>query len=500
MASSLPAPTHPSSASAYVPPANKRQRDPITGGASASASQVPLCKRHELPCVSFLCKKETVNKGRKFWTCSVRDAGSCTFIWDSDLRRTPGLKFASATGQTADGQQLVSVTVQLVSEQYCSVSFTPYHAAIGDVVKANHGCWDAEAKLWIAPLSAHEDLVTALRSMPNLRAKVDAIPKCVLEAFGVVVASKAGSAKKAKISPPIVTDVVPYDDRKLPERLRAVLLPFQREGVHYALQHGGRVLIGDEMGLGKTLQAIAVMLHYQHEWPALVLAPSSLRFNWQDEFRKWVPSLPLSAVQVVLTSKGVGPLGRSPITVISYDLAARMADEIISANFQVVVCDESHYLKTATAKRSLVVCTLLKQAKRAILLSGTPALNRPIELHTQVALANDCLALRSTAKLSPCTLTYLFLFTSQISALRPDLYPSMNEFGVRYCAATQGRFGWEYKGATNLTELHLVLTRHVMIRRTKDQVLTQLPSKRRQAISIHVPKGTVGCKPVRMHW
>lgn len=54
-------------------------------------------------------------------------------------------------------------------------------------------------------------------------------------------------------------------------------MPFQREGVQFALAHGGRALIGDEMGLGKTVQALAVAAAYRDAWPALIVAPSSLR-------------------------------------------------------------------------------------------------------------------------------------------------------------------------------------------------------------------------------
>ena len=69
------------------------------------------------------------------------------------------------------------------------------------------------------------------------------------------------------------------------ESLQQRMMPFQREGVKFGLRAGGRVLIGDEMGLGKTVQACALAKCYQDEWPALIVAPSSLR---------WVARFPLS--------------------------------------------------------------------------------------------------------------------------------------------------------------------------------------------------------------
>jgi hypothetical protein len=103
-----------------------------------------------------------------------------------------------------------------------------------------------------------------------------------------------------------------FDQSRLPEAMWSALMPFQREGVRYAVRHGGRVLFGDEMGLGelvvfllvvvllvsvsahfsvrsvvpfyiagKTVQALAVCRYYKSDWPVLVITPSALRFNWE---------------------------------------------------------------------------------------------------------------------------------------------------------------------------------------------------------------------------
>eukprot|EP00889_Picochlorum_renovo_P007858 jgi/Picre1/34888/NNA_002354.t1 len=78
---------------------------------------------------------------------------------------------------------------------------------------------------------------------------------------------------------------------KLPAPLRSALLPFQVEGIHYALSRNGRCLIADEMGVGKTVQAIAIAACYRDKWPLLVIVPASLRAIWADEFEKWLPDL-----------------------------------------------------------------------------------------------------------------------------------------------------------------------------------------------------------------
>lgn len=82
--------------------------------------------------------------------------------------------------------------------------------------------------------------------------------------------------------PSLSKDVAGWPDElsryaSIPPNLEGQLMPFQREGVQFALAHGGRALIGDEMGLGKTVQALAVAAAYRDAWPALIVAPSSLR-------------------------------------------------------------------------------------------------------------------------------------------------------------------------------------------------------------------------------
>ncbi|KAJ1481987.1 P-loop containing nucleoside triphosphate hydrolase protein, partial [Baffinella frigidus] len=230
----------------------------------------------------------------------------------------------------------------------------------------------------------------------------------------------------------------------IPPSLGDSLLPFQRVGVRFALERGGRALIADEMGLGKTLQGLATAAAFKDEWPLLILAPSSLRLSWAAEI-----------INVVLTGKD--PVDKGAITIISYDLLARCAPRLKACNFKVVLADESHYLKSPAAQRTKATLPLLRAASRAILLTGTPALSRPAELF------------------------------SQLQALRPKLFPSARAFYARYCNARQGPFGLDISGASNLHELNVVLGGAVMIRRLKKDVLTQLPAKRRQQVFLELP-------------
>ena len=218
----------------------------------------------------------------------------------------------------------------------------------------------------------------------------------------------------------------------LPERLSRSLFEFQREGVQFALRHGGRALIADEMGLGKTVQAICTALCYPNDWPALVICPASLVDNWANELSNWLgragvldpsrlvhrvkkgadPLRPPRAAHALaaFTPRGAGGSygstsssdddgsnqggsqdgsqggrpGGSPggsqggaggvargVTIISYALAEKAAADLLRCGFGILICDESHALKGADTKRTKALIPMIAQARRALLLSGT---------------------------------------------------------------------------------------------------------------------------------
>jgi SWI/SNF-related matrix-associated actin-dependent regulator 1 of chromatin subfamily A len=197
---------------------------------------------------------------------------------------------------------------------------------------------------------------------------------------------------------------------------------------------------------------LALLASYKAEWPCLIIAPSSLTGQWRGLCLEWLAIDGLSEGDIRWVRKGAEPLdGR--INIISYDLAVNKEQELSVRNFQVILCDESHKLKSRTSRRTKALLPFLKNARRTILMSGTPALSRPSELFTQLSL------------------------------LRPDIFHSFHEFGVRYCEGKKAHFGWQYEGASNLQELHIILETLCMIRRTKDEVL-ELPPKSRERVAL----------------
>ena len=230
------------------------------------------------------------------------------------------------------------------------------------------------------------------------------------------------------------------------------LLPFQKEGVAFALAREAS-LIADGMGLGKTAQAVGVINGDASIRRVLVVCPASVRIPWQRELEQWLDRSFAVAVAGVNSQK---PLSGDGITIINYDRLIRFTD--LEA-YDLAVLDECQYIKTPASRRTLAAFTI--RARRRIALSGTPLLNRPIELYPVLRW------------------------------LDPQRWPAGGyfRFGQRYCAARHNGFGWDLSGASNLPELSALLRSTVMIRRTKAEVLPQLPPKIRTVIELQPVRG-----------
>uniref|UniRef100_A0A182IXQ7 Uncharacterized protein n=1 Tax=Anopheles atroparvus TaxID=41427 RepID=A0A182IXQ7_ANOAO len=227
------------------------------------------------------------------------------------------------------------------------------------------------------------------------------------------------------------------------------LLEFQKEGVAFAIDKGGRVLIADEMGLGKTYQAIAVADFYQQDWPLLICSTASTRDVWAVKMRQLLPHVPVHHIAVL--NSGQDFIGESRVLISSYSLMERCGEKLLERGFGMLIFDESHTLKNFKAKCTTVALALAKRARRIVLLSGTPALSRPVELFTQLQMLDG-------------------------------RFCSFKEYSTRYCAGKQTTFGWNAMGQSNLAELNLLLARKFMIRRTKEEVMSELTEKNRETV------------------
>ena len=213
-------------------------------------------------------------------------------------------------------------------------------------------------------------------------------------------------------------------------------------------------LIGDQPGLGKTIEALAFCSLHPQVNPILVVTQASIKRNWYREVEKWLPG---TSIQIIDQGKDK-VASDADVVIVNYDLIwrANIEKQLLAREFQIVIFDEVTYLKERSAKRTKAARKLGKAAEFTIGLSGTPILNRPIEFYT---------------------------FLNMIS---PKQFSSQFQFGMRYCNGYHNGFGYTFKGASRVSELRQLI-HPLMIRRRKDEVLTELPEKSRQNIYIDMP-------------
>jgi len=372
-----------------------------------------------------------------------------------------------------------------------------------------------ENGIWRIPLSIYQPLFTFLTSITNTF--VEGIPNSQLK----IVAMARAAAQTTESSPSQLIQ------RGVPESLALALAPYQRAGVDFILQREGRALLADEMGLGKSIQSIAAMCCYRHQWPLMVICPSSATHHWKNEFMEWLshpfkgedttqngflltskrrrmdqtndivtmdshsicdeskyekpcsslkePYISSHEIQIVTSTKT--PIGADPnihIVICSYGFCSQMvtAGTLLPAMFQCIIVDESHLLKNKNSKRTKNLSPILHSANRLILLSGTPALSRPIELYPQISV---------------------------IGSMELLGWKNEDDFIQKYCRGqtntnnddnekTNDSNNQEIKDEEciernpSLMELHTLLTSTIMLRRRKKDILKYLPPKTRQRV------------------
>jgi SNF2 family DNA or RNA helicase len=296
--------------------------------------------------------------------------------------------------------------------------------------------WDAKSKAWRAPLTS---LDTAIKWATTFRQNV---PEEV-----TVLADKMRTELNVLLDASRSTDAEVH----IPT-LNGKLLGYQRAGVAYA-SHARRVFIADEMGLGKTIQAMATLesLHLLSEtedtapcYPAVVVCPSSLVLNWKKEYNRFFPE---RIVEVVKDRKTIPMFGTYDVVVVGYPNITAWEKQLCNHNSYVF--DESHYCKSPDAQRTKSAKKMTKSNKSAVVLclTGTPVTNRPAEYAPQLDILGQL-----------------------------DKFGGLWGFYRRYCGAHKDKWGqWHLEGHSNLEELNEKLRSICYIRRTKDQVMTDLP-------------------------
>jgi superfamily II DNA or RNA helicase len=234
---------------------------------------------------------------------------------------------------------------------------------------------------------------------------------------------------------------------KPPKSLEADLRDYQLDGFHwmqFLARHGLHGILADDMGLGKTLQALT---HLQAEvsgrrtgkLPTLVLAPTSVVGNWKAEAKKFTPKLKTLLLHGPDRRDEFKNIPKVQLVITSYALLVRDFDDLKEQDFHLVILDEAQYIKNPAAKVSQLVCRL--RTKHRISLSGTPLENHLGELW------------------------------SQMRFLMPGLLGSSEAFNKHFRTPIEKHGDSSAQISLNSRVAPLIL------RRTKDQVATELPPK-----------------------
>ncbi len=253
-------------------------------------------------------------------------------------------------------------------------------------------------------------------------------------------------AERRRAKATVALSVAEDADLELPT-LRGELRPFQRAGVRYALTQR-RTFLADEQGLGKTVQALAAVEH-DGAYPAVVVCPASMKLTWAREAEHWLPHRSVA----VLSGRSAAGWERAlaaeaEIIILNYEIVEWHLDSLSALPPRAAIFDESHYCKEPRAKRTKACLKLSASVPHEglrLALSGTPVLNRPKELVSQLRL--------------------------------------IGRLGDFDSGAGMAR---RFKSGDALERLHWHLRAHCYVRRLKAEVLPQLPPKRQVTIPVEL--------------
>jgi len=277
--------------------------------------------------------------------------------------------------------------------------------------------WHKDAKVWSCPVS-----IENIKTLRNLDFKISKTLRDEVQKF------------EQRSDEIIAIGGIPG--------LQGTLYPYQAEGVAFIEYKKGNALIADEMGLGKTIQALAWCQLHRNLSPVIILTPASVKLNWKKETEKWLPDPNVEILRGTTPWKIEGK-----IIILNYDILHAWVTELRRIKAKILITDEAQMYKNNKARRTKAVKMLAKTIPNTIILTGTPILNRPVEIF------------------------------NALNILAPEEFQDYWYYTHHFCNAKNNGFGLDVSGTSNTQELHQRLTSTVMLRRLKKDVLKDLPDK-----------------------
>jgi len=177
-----------------------------------------------------------------------------------------------------------------------------------------------------------------------------------------------------------------------PDHLAPILRPYQTHGFHWLnylqeVNWGG--ILADDMGLGKTIQALSFLQHFRDEnrrLNALVVCPTTLMFNWENEIKKFTPSLTYHIHHGGDRTRNKETLSEYNVIITTYGTLRSDIKLLLEMAFDYAILDESQAIKNPSSKVTKAACLL--QARHRLCMSGTPLQNNTFDIFAQMNFLN----------------------------------------------------------------------------------------------------------------
>jgi SWI/SNF-related matrix-associated actin-dependent regulator of chromatin subfamily A-like protein 1 len=208
-------------------------------------------------------------------------------------------------------------------------------------------------------------------------------------------------------------------------------------------------------GLGKSRISLDYVNRNKRLRPVVIVCPAPVKWQWEEEALKHF-GMRVTVLEGTKPKRLVKKL--HPVIVLNSDILYAWVDALKRVRPQVVVGDEGQQYMSPKSRRCLAMRSLCEGVPSVLFLSGTPFLNRVIEMFPT------------------------------LNILKPKTFPNIFAFGHKFCGARKNPFGrWEFNGASRTKELNRLLLSSCMFRRKRDDVLESLPAKVRTVIPVKLP-------------
>ncbi len=323
-----------------------------------------------------------------------------------------------------------------LNELLHSLSSAGQAAVHGDYIRIADGQWARISENLRKRLARLSDATSIDRKTITLDATAAPVIRDLIDGDIEVKATKNWHQCLARL------DRAEKLDPTVPAGLKAELRDYQVDGYKWLrrlAEWGVGGVLADDMGLGKTLQTLAVLLDRVQEGPALVIAPTSVGFNWVREANRFAPDLNVQLYRETDRAEFLNSVGPGDLVICSYGLALRDEAAMAKVEWGTVVMDEAQAVKNSRSKTSQAIGGL--NAKWTVALTGTPVENHLGELW------------------------------SLFHRVSPGVFGGWEQFRKRYALPIE-------KHADNDARLSLAARlKPFVLRRTKSEVLKDLPPR-----------------------